>query len=139
MRRRDEQDYLAMVGFLIVGMMLISPIMWFHHLAWLLLPITVASMRPTSTTNERLAILTTALGILFGLDKVLLLHITMMKQAPGLVHFSALLPGILLMWLGFTLWNGWCLSPVQDNPCARLFTSVIISNDTKKRADTQLP
>jgi len=99
MRRRDEQDYLGMVGFLIVGMVLVSPIIWFHHFAWLLPSLAIATMRPAATLDLRLKNLTISLGILFSVSKILLLHTVVVHEAAYLTNVSALVPTSVSLWL----------------------------------------
>ena len=99
MRRRDEQGYLDVVGVLIVGMVLVSPIIWFHHFAWLLPSLAIATMRPAATFDLRLKNLTISLGILFAVSKILLLHTVVVHEAAFLTHVSALVPMCLSLWL----------------------------------------
>ncbi|MEN9846730.1 MAG: hypothetical protein RIS36_1877 [Pseudomonadota bacterium] len=110
MRRRNEQDFLEMVGVLIVVMVLVSPIIWFHHFAWILPSLAIATMRPAPTFDLRLKNLTISLGILFAVSKILLLHTVVIHEAAILTHVSALVPTCLLLWLSLYLF----FAPAQE-------------------------
>jgi hypothetical protein len=131
MRRRDEQDYLGMVGFLIVCMVLVSPIIWFHHFAWLLPSLAIATMRPAATFDLRLKNLTTSLGILFAVSKILLLHTVIVHEAAFLTNVSALVPTCLSLWLCLYLSSSSARQePRETNGSVRGFAYVRISAPT---------
>jgi hypothetical protein len=101
--KRDERDYLVTSAFLILCMVMASPIIWFHHFAWLVVPIVVAMMVPAETPELRMKNLATCMGILFGFSKVFLIHANVITKAAALMNLSALLPVILAIWLGRAL------------------------------------
>lgn len=97
MSRQKGCARLRTSSFLITCMILLSPIIWFHHLAWMLLPIAVISMRPAETNDEHLRNLTIALGFYFALSQTMLLLHWTFKLAPDLMPVAMLLPAVLLV------------------------------------------
>jgi alpha-1,2-mannosyltransferase len=95
-RAQKGPTYLRSIALIICTMVLVSPITWYHHFAWILIPLTVATMRVEASKEARLRTLTFALGIYFFLSKVFLLHITLFKTQPGLLAFSTVIPTLLL-------------------------------------------
>ena len=96
-RSQGGNAYLRSHGFLITCMIITSPIIWFHHLAWMLLPLTVLAMRPSQNKEERLKFLTITLGLYFALSQTYLLTIWLRKLAPSLMPASTLIPVALLL------------------------------------------
>lgn len=95
-RGQQGQTYLRSLAFLICVMVLVSPITWYHHLAWIIIPITVATMRVDTTSEDRLRTLTFSLGIYFFLSKAFLLHITLFTTQPELLSLSTIFPALLM-------------------------------------------
>jgi len=96
-RAADESlSYLRAVAFLVPLMILVAPIVWFHHLAWCLVPLDIASMRSAATFDERMKYLTWTLGIYFVCSQAYLLLIWTMQLAPALTEVAALLPALAL-------------------------------------------
>ena len=93
----DSAHYLRAVAFLIPFMILAAPIVWFHHLAWCLVPLAVASMRPAKSLDERMKYLTWSLGLYFVCSQAHLLLIWTMKLAPALTEVAVLLPAMALL------------------------------------------
>lgn len=94
--RQSGFAYLRALGFLITCMIITSPIVWFHHFAWMLLPIAIISMKPATTTEERMKNLTIALGLYFALSQTYLLNIWTLKLAPSMLWITTLVPIVLL-------------------------------------------
>lgn len=127
--KRDERDYLVTSGFLIVWMVGASPIIWFHHFAWLLVPILMVTMAPATTTDLRLKNLTIAMGIFFSFSKVLLIHANVTNCAPALTGISALIPLVLVVWLCYALCAPYVALSKREVPIYRggLFPCLISS------------
>jgi uncharacterized membrane protein len=85
---------------LICFMIVSSPILWFHHLAWTLIPLLILSFRET---NNQMQHLTRCLGLYFALSQVNLIHYWTWKEAPALLPVSTLIPGALLLILAAML------------------------------------
>lgn len=102
-RSQGGNAYLRSYGFLITCMIVASPIVWFHHLAWMLIPLVVLSMRPAANKDEHLKHLTIALGFYFALSQTYLLNIWIRKLAPALMPASTVIPILLLLAVGVTL------------------------------------
>ena len=94
--KQSGSTYLRALAFLITCMIITSPIIWFHHFAWMLLPIAIISMKPSSNNDEKMKNLTIALGLYFALSQTYLLNIWTHKLAPSFMSISALLPTVLL-------------------------------------------
>ena len=103
--RQQDHAYLRVNAFLITCMIMLSPIIWFHHLAWMLLPIAVLSMRPATTSDDHLRNLTIALGLYFGLSQTMLLLHWTLKLTPGLLPVVMLVPPGLLVSIGASLYS----------------------------------
>jgi hypothetical protein len=88
--------YVRALGFLTTCMIITSPIIWFHHFAWMLLPIAIISMKPASNNDEKMKNLTIALGLYFALSQTYLLNVWTLKLAPSLMWASTLVPPLLL-------------------------------------------
>jgi hypothetical protein len=101
--KRTERDFLVLTAFLVVCMIMVSPIVWFHHFAWLLLPIAISTMRPTETPELRMKQLTISVGILFSISKTLLLTTYVNRYAPALTSFALIVPTALLLCLCLVL------------------------------------
>ncbi len=112
--KRDERDYLVTSAFLIMCMVMASPIIWFHHFAWLVVPIVVTTMAPAETPALRMKHLATCMGILFGFSKMFLIHANVISSAAALMGLSALVPIILAIWLGRALCAAY-LSPTTSS------------------------
>jgi hypothetical protein len=79
-------------------MVITSPIVWFHHFAWMLIPIVIISMKPSSNNDEKMKNLTIALGLYFALSQTYLLNVWTLKLVPSLMWFTTLVPiGLLGM------------------------------------------
>lgn len=102
-RRGGREHYLYAISFLIVGMIFVSPVIWHHHFTWLLLPLAAMTMTSARDEQERLKSLTLALGIMFCLSKVYLIHLTVYHSTPSLLGASSLIPCGLLMAMGMVL------------------------------------
>jgi hypothetical protein len=94
--RQSGFTYLRALGFLIICMIITSPIIWFHHFAWILLPIAIISMKPASDNDKKMKNLTIALGLYFALSQTYLLNVWTHKLAPSFMWISALVPTLLL-------------------------------------------
>ena len=94
--RQSGFTYLRALGFLITCMIITSPIIWFHHFAWILLPIAIISMKPASDNDEKMKNLTIALGLYFALSQTYLLNVWTHKLDPSFMWISALVPTLLL-------------------------------------------
>ena len=114
--KRDERDYLVTSALLILCMVMASPIIWFHHFAWLVVPVVVAMMVPTETPDLRMKNLATCMGILFAFSKVFLIHANVITNAAALMSFSALLPIILAICLGRALCAPYLTSTTSSQP-----------------------
>lgn len=97
--------YLRAVGFLIPLMILLAPIVWFHHLAWGLIPLAVGSMCSAKNIDERMKLLTLSLGLYFICSQSYLLLIWTIKLAPGLSELAALLPALALVALSAMIYR----------------------------------
>ena len=95
--RQSGGSYLRSLAFLATCMVFISPIIWFHHLAWVLLPIAVLSMKPAETADARMKSLTICLGLYFALSQTYLLMHWTMRLAPELMPISLAMPPLLLL------------------------------------------
>lgn len=95
--RQSGFAYLRALGFLITCMIITSPIVWFHHFTWMLVPIAIISMKPASTNDEKMKNLTIALGLYFAVSQTYLLNIWTLKLAPSLMWASTLVPPLLLV------------------------------------------
>ena len=102
-RLRGEESYLTAISFLMVGMIFASPIIWDHHLTWLLPCLAVMTMTAARNEQERLKVHTLSLGAMFCLTKVYLIHFTVYHSAPYLLEISALIPCGILMAMGIFL------------------------------------
>lgn len=90
----EVQLHSAMIGF----MVLCSPIIWFHHFAWVLLPIVALSLSAREGEN-RIKDLTFTLGTYFALSQSNLMHYWAVREAPALVLFSGIFPGLVVLLL----------------------------------------
>jgi hypothetical protein len=88
---------LRVLATLVCFMIICSPILWFHHLSWAILPLFVLSCAKKKSHEERLKHSTVCLGIYFALSQVNLLQYHAMRQVPSLLHATTLLPGLLLL------------------------------------------
>jgi hypothetical protein len=96
-RAQGGNSMVRAYGFLMTCMIVSSPIIWFHHLAWMLVPLTILSMKPAATSDDRLKHLTITLGLYFALSQSYLLSIWVRKIAPPLVPIATLVPLALLL------------------------------------------
>lgn len=87
---------------------------WFHHFAWLVVPIVVTTMAPAETPALRMKNLATCMGIIFGFSKMFLIHANVISSAAALMGLSALVPIILAIWLGRALCAAY-LSPTTSS------------------------
>jgi hypothetical protein len=104
-RSQGGSGYLRASGFLITCMIITSPIVWFHHVAWMLIPLTILSMRPAASGDEQLKNLTITLGLYFALSQTYLLTIWIRKLAPALIPASTLIPVALLVGVGILIYR----------------------------------
>ena len=88
--------YLRTLAFLITCAIITSPIVWFHHFAWMLLPIAIISMKPAANKDEKMKNLTVALGLYFALSQTYLLNVWTNKLATSLMWITTLVPTLLL-------------------------------------------
>jgi alpha-1,2-mannosyltransferase len=102
-RLRGKANYPTAISFLMVGMVFASPIIWDHHLTWLLPSLAVMTMTTARNGQERLKVLTLSLGAMLCLTKVYLIHFTVYHSAPYLLEISALIPCGILMAMGIFL------------------------------------
>lgn len=96
-RSQGGNALLRAYGFLITCMIVASPIVWFHHLAWMLIPLAILSMKPAASSDERLKHLTITLGLYFALSQSYLLNIWVRKLAPSFISVAILVPVVLLL------------------------------------------
>jgi hypothetical protein len=101
----ESLSCLRAVAFLVPLMILVAPIVWFHHLAWCLVPLAVVSMRSAASFDERMKYLTWTLGIYFVCSQAYLLLIWTMKLAPALTEVSVLLPALALALLSMMIFR----------------------------------
>lgn len=104
-RTQPGMAYLRSFGFLTVAMIIISPILWFHHFAWMLIPLAIISMKPSATPDERMRHLTLTLGLYFALSQTYLFHIWVHKLAPTMMSVSTLVPTFLLVTVGALIYR----------------------------------
>jgi hypothetical protein len=114
--KRDERDYLVTSGFLVVCMVAASPIIWFHHFAWLLVPIIIGTMAPAQNRDLRMKNLTIAMGILFCFSKVFLIHANVVNCVPALAWVSAFIPFVLVVWLSYAVCAPYVTLPKRAVP-----------------------
>ncbi|MBN8549569.1 MAG: DUF2029 domain-containing protein [Deltaproteobacteria bacterium] len=119
---RDTSRYggLALYALLICFMLVCSPLIWFHHLAWALLPIAVLSCTEKSEIQVWLRHLTVCVGLYFGLSQVNLIHYWTFKELPQYNWISSLVPTTLLLLLASCLWRSKeSLAPSKEKDKAR--------------------
>lgn len=102
-KNRDRISELRTAATLICFMMACSPIIWFHHLAWALLPLAVLSCGNEPNSELRLKHLTACVGLYFALSQVNLIHYWTFKEFPDLTWISSLIPTVLLLLLAYLL------------------------------------
>jgi hypothetical protein len=105
MRTQPGMAYLRSFGFLTAAMIIISPIIWFHHFAWMLIPLAILSMKPSATPDERMRHRTLTLGLYFALSQTYLFHIWVHKLAPTMMSVSTLVPTLLLITVGALIYR----------------------------------
>jgi alpha-1,2-mannosyltransferase len=104
-RTQPGMAYLRSFGFLTVAMIIISPIVWFHHFAWMLIPLAILSMKPSATPDDRMRHLTLTLGLYFALSQTYLFHIWVHKLAPTMMSLSTLVPTLLVITVGALIYR----------------------------------
>ena len=104
-RTQPGMAYLRSLGFLTVAMIIISPIIWFHHFAWMLIPLAIISMKPAATPDESMKHLTISLGLYFALSQTYLFHIWVHRLAPTMMSLSTVVPTLLLVTVGALIYR----------------------------------
>lgn len=89
-----------LIGFLCVGLILVSPLVWVHHLTWALVPLLVLLMHAPPNGPERLRHFTIILGLYFALSQVSQLHVLSLREFPALQPITALFPSACLVAIG---------------------------------------
>jgi hypothetical protein len=102
---KEKYPELVCFSLLLCIMMLASPIMWFHHLAWALPAIAILMLQAPRHKEKLLPHATLALGLFFALSQTHLLQYWTYKQAPHFLKFTTMAPGLLVLLLAYNLWR----------------------------------
>lgn len=94
---------LTYLAFVSCCMVLSSPIMWFHHLAWILPAITVFTMNNEHTGKRSLRYFTLAIGYFFAISQTHLIQFQVFMNNPAGLKFTTLVPGVLILTLAMHL------------------------------------
>ncbi len=90
-------------GILVVFMLLFSPILWFHHLCWLMLPIVILFCEQPNDVESRYRHWTICAAFVFLTTQVNLFHYQVFQHLPGALPLSALMPSLIMLCLAFIL------------------------------------
>lgn len=110
-QRRDELGVLRAYGLAVIFMMLLSPTVWGHHLVWALIPLFALSLNATYSEEALYRHLATTLGFYVVLGQTMLIHLSAWKVNHDLSLFTALVPGVTLLFLARELW-----CPAREEP-----------------------
>lgn len=115
MRRWDRTSQLCELraaAFLICIMTMFSPLAWYHHFAWLIIPLAVVSLKEQPDQASRLRLWTLSLGLYLLISKSFLIATyAVLSGSLVLTRLSFLLPTLCM---GVLLWLLWPGSPPLD-------------------------
>jgi len=88
----DYQPY----GAAICMMLLLAPVLWFHHLAWLFIPVVALACQAPVDKESRVRFAVVLIGSLFLASQTNLLHMHALSYGGVLPHLTRLLPSLLI-------------------------------------------
>ncbi|MBX7143003.1 MAG: DUF2029 domain-containing protein [Oligoflexia bacterium] len=97
------REALTYLGFVSCCMVLSSPIMWFHHLAWALPAIVVFALNNEHTGERLIRHYTLAIGYLFAISQTHLIQFQVFMNNPAGLKYTTLVPGVLVLTLACNL------------------------------------
>lgn len=98
-KSKDQESHLRLHAVLICCMVLASPIIWFHHLTWLLIPLVIALRQNIADKQLRYKFWTNCAGIFFVLSETNLFHFLAMTQQASVLPLTTLVPTGGILWL----------------------------------------
>ncbi len=101
-RAWGEHRTARMYGFLVSSFILLSPIVWFHHLTWALAPLVALLMHTPITGQAKLRHLTIVLALYFFMSQVAQMQVIALREFPvafGLTSFAPSVGLAIILWL----------------------------------------
>ena len=110
---RDREYSSRSSGFPILGvnsiilcfMLLLSPILWFHHFIWALVPLVTLMCKRIEGEENRFRYWTICAAFVFAITQINLLHYQVLMNIPWAVSLSGVVPTLILFALVFMLSN----------------------------------